>query len=109
MRSAWNAILYRESIQSAEGNSRRAWSLSQSLECVLATEGSATMAYSQSATESPKHDPAPIFEAIRGNFATELLAAAVTHFKVFENLKGEPHSFSNLRRKMGLAERPASV
>lgn len=62
-----------------------------------------------SAVEIPEHDPAPIFEALRGNFATELLAAAVTHFKVFEHLKGEPHSFSNLRRKMGLAERPASV
>ncbi len=62
-----------------------------------------------SASEIPQHDPAPIFEMIRGNYATELLAAAVTHFKVFEHLKGEPHSFSNLRRKMGLAERPASV
>src|ERR1043165_3168290 len=65
--------------------------------------------YPHSAIEIPKYDPAPIFEAIRGNFATELLAAAVTHFKVFEHLKGEPHTFSNLRRKMGLAERPASV
>lgn len=65
--------------------------------------------YPVSALEVPEHDPAPIFDLIRGNFTTELLAAAVTHFKVFEHLQGEPHTFSNLRRKMGLAERPASV
>ncbi|HLX62580.1 MAG TPA: methyltransferase [Planctomycetota bacterium] len=65
--------------------------------------------FQRSALEIPEHDPAPIFEAIRANYATELLAAAVEHFKVFEHLKGGPHSFSALRRKMGLAERPAAV
>ena len=65
--------------------------------------------YPLSATELAAADPAPIFEFIRGNYATELLAAAVAHFKLFEHLKGGPLPFNNLRRKMGLAERPASV
>ncbi len=65
--------------------------------------------YPVSALEVSKLDPAPIFEHIRGNYATELLAAAVTHFKLFDHLAGGPLSFNNLRRKMGLAERPASV
>ncbi len=65
--------------------------------------------YPLSALDIPTNDPASIFEHIRGNYATELLAAAVAHFKLFEHLKGGPLSFNNLRRKMGLAERPASV
>ncbi|MEI6232540.1 MAG: methyltransferase [Planctomycetota bacterium] len=65
--------------------------------------------YPLSAIAMPAEDPSPIFECIRGNYATEMLAAAVAHFKVFELLKGGPISFNNLRRKMGLAERPASV
>ena len=65
--------------------------------------------YPLSATELPSEDPAPIFEFIRGNYANELLAAAVAHFHLFEHLKGGPVSFNSLRRKMGLAERPASV
>lgn len=65
--------------------------------------------YPLSATDIPMTDPAPIFEFIRGNYAAELLAAAVAHFKLFEHLKSGPLPFNNLRRKMGLAERPASV
>lgn len=62
-----------------------------------------------SATEPPRYDPAPIIEQFRGNFATELLAAAVHHFKLFEHLRENGYAFNTLRRKMGLAERPASV
>src|ERR1700733_6019732 len=65
--------------------------------------------YPVSAIDVPTADPAPIFEFIRGNYATELLAAGIAHFHLFEHLKDGPHSFNNLRRKMGLAERPASV
>ena len=61
------------------------------------------------ALQIPAFDPAPIFELARGNFATELLAAAVHHFKLFEHLRENPHQFNTLRRKMGLAERPAAV
>ena len=31
-------------------------------------------------------DPTPIFELFRGNYATELLTAAVAHFQLFERL-----------------------
>ena len=34
----------------------------------------------------PAHDPAPIFEIFRGNYAMELLTAAVAHFGLFEKL-----------------------
>jgi SAM-dependent methyltransferase len=62
-----------------------------------------------SAVDLPHLDPAPIFELFRGNFATELLAAGVAHFNLFDHLAGGPLSFNQLRRKMGLAERPAVV
>jgi predicted O-methyltransferase YrrM len=62
-----------------------------------------------SALEVAHTDPAHIIELFRGNYATELLVAAVAHLKVFEHLSGGALSFNNLRRKMGLAERPAAV
>lgn len=57
----------------------------------------------------PELDPTPIFELFRGNYGTELLTAAVTHFAVFEHLAAEPMSFEELRRVLNLAERPATV
>jgi SAM-dependent methyltransferase len=57
----------------------------------------------------PSVDPTPIFEAFRGNHATELLVAAVVEFKVFERLSQQPRSFEALRQEIGLAERPATV
>ncbi len=57
----------------------------------------------------PRTDPTPIFEFIRGNFATELLAAAVVHFKVFDRLAARPLGFHELQRELALAARPASV
>ena len=62
-----------------------------------------------SALNLPKVDPTPIFEIFRGSYSTELLAAAVAHFKVFERLKDGPQSFDALRAKCELAPRPAIV
>jgi SAM-dependent methyltransferase len=53
----------------------------------------------------PQLDPAPIFEIFRGNFAMELLTAAVAHFGVFEKLATGPATASELRASLGLGER----
>ena len=58
---------------------------------------------------SPMFDPTSIFEIFRGNHGTELLTAAVAHFRVFERLAKGPMSFDELRRDLGLAERPTVV
>ena len=62
-----------------------------------------------SCREFPQTDPTPIFEAFRGNYSTELLAAAVGHFHLFAELVGEPLSFDELRGRIGLAPRAANV
>jgi SAM-dependent methyltransferase len=62
-----------------------------------------------SATTSPRTDPAPIVELFRGNYATELLTAAVAHFDPFALLAERPLGFDDLRGALGLAERPATV
>jgi hypothetical protein len=54
-------------------------------------------------------DPTSIFEVFRGNLGTELLTAAVSHFRVFERLSHGAMSFDELRRDLGLAERPTFV
>jgi hypothetical protein len=58
---------------------------------------------------SPWLDPTGIFELFRGNYATELLTAAVAHFHVFDHLKDEPLTPDALRRALGISERPATV
>jgi SAM-dependent methyltransferase len=58
---------------------------------------------------SPMFDPTSIFEVFRGNHGTELLTAAVSHFRVFEHLSRGSMTFDELRRQMNLAERPAVV
>src|SRR5262249_7837077 len=55
----------------------------------------------------PQLDPTPIFEVFRGSYGTELLTAAVAHFRVFERLAAGPLPFAQLREQLGLAERPA--
>lgn len=50
-------------------------------------------------------DPAPIFEIFRGNFAMELLTAAVAHFGVFETLAAGSITSADLRKKIALGER----
>jgi SAM-dependent methyltransferase len=61
------------------------------------------------ATTPPRSDPASIFELFRGNQATELLTAAVAHFRVFERLADGPLEPAALRDRLGLAERSAVV
>src|SRR5689334_20278241 len=53
----------------------------------------------------PNLDPAPIFEIFRGNYAMELLTAAVAHFGVFERLASGPLSAGDLQKAIGLGER----
>lgn len=62
-----------------------------------------------SALEFPHLDPTPIFDAFRGNFSTELLAAAVIRFRLFDRLKHGPKSFAVLRNECALSERAAVV
>jgi hypothetical protein len=62
-----------------------------------------------SALQNPAVDPTPIFEIFRGSLGTELLTAAVAHFNVFGRLAGGPLSFDELRRRLGIDERPAVV
>jgi hypothetical protein len=57
----------------------------------------------------PPLDPTPIFEFFRGHYGTELLCAAVSHFRLFEHLAKGPRSLEALRGDLGLAERPAVV
>jgi predicted O-methyltransferase YrrM len=58
---------------------------------------------------APPLDPTPIFELFRGNYGTELLTAAVAHFRVFERLAHGPATAEGLRNDLGLAERPFVV
>jgi len=53
----------------------------------------------------PSSDPAPIFEIFRGNYAMELLTAAVAHFGLFEKLAGGSVRAADLRATIGLGER----
>jgi predicted O-methyltransferase YrrM len=62
-----------------------------------------------SCTQPPQTDPTPIFELFRGNHATELLAAAVHHLKLFPHLVETPLSFDDLRARVNLAPRAANV
>jgi len=63
----------------------------------------------QSCTTPPQSDPTPIFEAFRGNYATELLCAAIGHFNLFAHLTDGALSFDELRGRLGLDQRPANV
>lgn len=59
---------------------------------------------------APTLDPTPIFEHFRGSYGTELLTAAVAHFRVFERLQAtEPLPSTELATQLRLAERPATV
>jgi predicted O-methyltransferase YrrM len=57
----------------------------------------------------PSTDPTPIFEHFRGNYASELLVAASAHFNLFGRLAAGPIGTEELRRQLGLAERPFIV
>jgi predicted O-methyltransferase YrrM len=58
---------------------------------------------------APPLDPTPLFDLFRGNHGTELLTAAVAHFRVFERLARGPVPAEGLRNDLGLAERPFAV
>jgi predicted O-methyltransferase YrrM len=58
---------------------------------------------------APPLDPTPIFDVFRGNYGTELLTAAVAHFRVFDRLAGGLVPAERLRKDLGLAERPFMV
>src|ERR1700693_5969827 len=62
-----------------------------------------------SALIPPRIDPTPIFEAFRGSYATELLAAAVAHFNLFGRLAQGPRTLQELGDDLGLASRPINV
>jgi ubiquinone/menaquinone biosynthesis C-methylase UbiE len=57
----------------------------------------------------PTTDPTAIFETFRGQYATELLTAAVAEFDVFGRLAKGTKSFEELGEEIGLAARPAVV
>ena len=59
--------------------------------------------------KKPHLDPTVIFELFRGGHATELLTAAVAHFNVFGQLAEQSLSGADLRKKLGLKERPSVV
>jgi SAM-dependent methyltransferase len=59
--------------------------------------------------QPPATDPTPIFEHFRGNYATELLTAAVAHFNLFGRLAQASLPLSDLGTALGLAERPTMV
>ncbi len=57
----------------------------------------------------PATDPTPIFEAFRGNHATELLTAAVAHLGVFRQFAQGPAEPEALRAALNLSPRPFAV
>ena len=58
---------------------------------------------------TPTTDPTHIIELFRGNYATELLTAAVSHFGVFARLAERPMGLAELAAVAGLSRRPAVV
>lgn len=58
---------------------------------------------------APESDPAPIFEIFRGNYAMELLTAAVAHFGVFDRLAAGPLTACELQAATGLGQRQFCV
>lgn len=57
----------------------------------------------------PPLDPTPIFDYLRGHYGSELLTAAVVHFRLFEHLAARPRALDALRGELGLEPRPAAV
>ena len=57
----------------------------------------------------PSTDPTEIFQHFRGSYASELLTAAVEHFRLFELLNDRVMSFDELRQQLQLERRPAIV
>ncbi len=58
---------------------------------------------------SPQTDPTPIIEHFRGDHATEILAAAVSYFDLFDRLGAGPLALDELAHELGIERRPAVV
>jgi SAM-dependent methyltransferase len=58
---------------------------------------------------APRLDPTPLFELYRGNYGSELLTAAVAHFRIFDHFTGGARTAEELRSALGLESRPATV
>ncbi len=74
-----------------------------------ALRGAGKPAVPLSALVFPSIDPTPIFEQFRGNYAHELLTAAVAHFGLFDLLARGPMPVDQVRHELRLAERPSVV
>ena len=59
--------------------------------------------------QAPATDPKSLFEYFRGSYGTELLTAAVAHFRVFERISEGCTDAARLRRELSLEERPFAV
>jgi SAM-dependent methyltransferase len=59
--------------------------------------------------QTPTHDATPLFELFRGSYATELLTAAVAHFRLFERLGEAGIEHAHLQQQLALARRPFIV
>ncbi|HTN74748.1 MAG TPA: methyltransferase [Pirellulaceae bacterium] len=62
-----------------------------------------------SALTQPTTDPVSIFEHYRGNYATELLVAAIAEFKFFDELDRQLLDRDTLRAILQMQERPFAV
>lgn len=58
---------------------------------------------------TPEVDPTPLVDLFRGNFATEIITASVTHFNIFPRLAEGPRDFASLQGQLKLSERAAIV
>jgi SAM-dependent methyltransferase len=57
----------------------------------------------------PSIDPTPLFDLVRGNFATELLAAAACHFDLFTKLDQRSQTREQLAETLGISLRAVHV
>ncbi len=57
----------------------------------------------------PPTNPSPLFELYRSNYATEVLVAAVAHFRFFDRINSEPIRPSQISDTCGLSQRAAHV
>lgn len=64
---------------------------------------------SHDALPAPPTDPTPIFELYRGSYGSELLTAAVAHFRLFDHLTQTALAPEELRERLKLAPRPFVV
>ena len=63
----------------------------------------------ESQIQSPRTDPAPIFELYRGSYVTALLVAAVAEFRLFDRLARSAQSERDLLTELGLSARAGNV